>query len=324
MSGAFVISLDFELMWGVRDHRSVAEYGDAVLGVRQALPQMIDRFRTHGLRASWAAVGFLFAKDRAELLDFVPEVLPDYGHATLSPYDFLRTGLGQDERDDPYHFGWSMLDRVAQTDGQDIGTHTHCHYYCLEPGQSAAAFAADAQAAAALAGTKGHRLQSLVFPRNQMTPDHVKIAARHGVTVWRGNPQSWAYLPRSGEDNSKPVRAVRLLDGALPLVGGLDFAAAEQQHGITNVPASRFLRPWSPKMAGYMRLHVRRIKAEMTRAAKTGRNYHLWWHPHNFGRHTEANIAQMEDILTHFRVLQDRYGWQSRNMTDFAAPAGMA
>jgi len=32
MSGRFVISLDLELMWGSRDHRSVAEYGDAVLG----------------------------------------------------------------------------------------------------------------------------------------------------------------------------------------------------------------------------------------------------------------------------------------------------
>ena len=47
MSGTFVISLDLELMWGVRDHSTVAEYGDAVLGGRAAIPKMLDRFRVN-------------------------------------------------------------------------------------------------------------------------------------------------------------------------------------------------------------------------------------------------------------------------------------
>src|SRR5450631_2733915 len=34
--GAFVISLDFELMWGVRDKRTIADYGRNILGVRRA------------------------------------------------------------------------------------------------------------------------------------------------------------------------------------------------------------------------------------------------------------------------------------------------
>lgn len=33
--GAFVISLDFELMWGVRDKRTIADYGRNILGVRR-------------------------------------------------------------------------------------------------------------------------------------------------------------------------------------------------------------------------------------------------------------------------------------------------
>lgn len=43
-SGGFVISLDFELHWGVRDHRSVDEYRPNLLGVRQALPAMLELF----------------------------------------------------------------------------------------------------------------------------------------------------------------------------------------------------------------------------------------------------------------------------------------
>ena len=68
MTGTFVISLDFELMWGVRDHRTVAEYGDAVLGGREAIPLMLSRFTEAGIRATWATVGLLFAKTRTEML----------------------------------------------------------------------------------------------------------------------------------------------------------------------------------------------------------------------------------------------------------------
>jgi len=46
--GTFVISLDFELLWGVRDKRTVADYGANILGVRRVIPA-IARF----IRGSW-------------------------------------------------------------------------------------------------------------------------------------------------------------------------------------------------------------------------------------------------------------------------------
>jgi hypothetical protein len=33
-TGKFVISLDFELMWGVRDTQTIEKYGDAIIGTR--------------------------------------------------------------------------------------------------------------------------------------------------------------------------------------------------------------------------------------------------------------------------------------------------
>ena len=40
----------------------------------------------------------------------------------------------------------------------------------------------------------------------------------------------------------------------------------------------------------------------MTFAAKTGSNYHLWWHPHNFGKDLEANLKFLEKILQHYII----------------------
>jgi hypothetical protein len=52
----------------------------------------------------------------------------------------------------------------------------------------------------------------------------------------------------------------------------------------------------------------------MTRAAKTGGLYHLWWHPHNFGYHPDACLKELEEILQHHASLQKKYGLLSLNM----------
>lgn len=52
VSGAFVISLDFELLWGVRDHADRSSYGRNILGGRAAIPRMLDLFERHGVRAT--------------------------------------------------------------------------------------------------------------------------------------------------------------------------------------------------------------------------------------------------------------------------------
>ena len=56
----------------------------------------------------------------------------------------------------------------------------------------------------------------------------------------------------------------------------------------------------------------------MTTAAKEGKGYHLWWHPHNFGREMEANLRGLGDIIKHFLELRDRFGMVSSAMEDFS------
>jgi hypothetical protein len=56
----------------------------------------------------------------------------------------------------------------------------------------------------------------------------------------------------------------------------------------------------------------------MTHAAKNGLNYHLWWHPHNFGINLEKNISFLEKILLHYKVLSRKYDFHSRSMKQVA------
>ncbi len=318
MSSSFIISLDFELMWGVRDHRGMADYGDAVLGVRRAIPEILRRFQAAGIRATWATVGFLFARTREEILEHAPRVKPSYRNHALSPYAFIDNGLGRDEDEDPYHYAFSLVQRIADTDGQELATHTFSHYYCLEEGQTLEAFDADLKAAQSIAESRGHRLKTIVFPRNQMTDAHLEVCRGNGLQGFRGNAGGFAYRSRSGEENTALVRAVRLIDGVVTVSGTHSFDRTERRSGLVDVPASRFLRPWMRRAPVYSALHVQHVIREMRDAAQAGRHYHLWWHPHNMGRHFEQNIAQLDSVLSEFIRLRERYGMTSRNMLDLS------
>jgi hypothetical protein len=66
-------------------------------------------------------------------------------------------------------------------------------------------------------------------------------------------------------------------------------------------------------------LKVWRMKRSMTRAARRGEMVHLWWHPHNFGAHTEMNLASLETILKHFVKLKNDFKMESLSMSELAA-----
>lgn len=314
MSGQFVISLDFELLWGVRDHADTQAYGRNVLGAREAVPRMLELFEANGIRATWATVGFLFCATRDELMFSLPQERPAYRNPRLSNYSYLDE-VGKDERTDPYYFGASLVEAINQTPGQELGTHTMSHFYCLEDGQTLTAFESDLAAAKALAAFRGVSLTSIVFPRNQFSSAHLKICARQGITHYRGNPDGWAYRAAKGSEQTPAKRALRLSDAYSGVLGAQTFSHG--QDDPIDVPASRFLRPCAGKLAAFHPLHLDVIKRGISKAAKAGRGYHLWWHPHNFGRDLDANMNGLRQVIDHFSMLRDRLGMQSLAMGDF-------
>ena len=58
--GFFVISLDYELMWGVRDKKTVTNYGNSILGGKNGLVQTIEILNEFSCYVTIATVGFLF------------------------------------------------------------------------------------------------------------------------------------------------------------------------------------------------------------------------------------------------------------------------
>ncbi|MGV8092855.1 MAG: hypothetical protein AB2L24_13440 [Mangrovibacterium sp.] len=311
--GSFIISLDFELLWGVRDKLTIEKYGTNILGVKEVIPLMVKLFEQYGVKATIAAVGLLFCRSKKEIGEYLPNIKPNYTNKNLSPFENNYIESLMDEAD-PYHSAYKIIDQLKTSQCIEIATHTFGHYYCWEPDQTIREFEADIQSAIKIARNRGIEFRSIVFPRNQVSKEYLNVCLQYGINTYRGNPANF-FEENGGVKN----KIMRFLDTYLPLGSDTTYSYSEiKEEDLYNVKASRFLKPYSPYIALFDKLKLTRIKNEMTRAAKQNKIYHLWWHPHNFGVNRNQNLSMLEDILKHYRQLSEKYGFKSYTMNELS------
>jgi peptidoglycan/xylan/chitin deacetylase (PgdA/CDA1 family) len=314
--GRFVISLDFELHWGVRASRSLASYRRNLMGVREVVPALLSLFKEFEIHATWATVGMLFFDTRKELLSGIPSRLPSFEDPRVSSYKELNA-IGSSERDDPFHYAPSLIRLIAENRQHEIGTHTFSHYFCLEPGADPDSFRDDLAAAQHIAAKYDVRLRSLVFPGNQISELFVQVARDGGIETYRGTESAWLYRPSSRGAETTIRRGFRLLDAYLMLSSHNCYSSDELVRSKPlNIPSSRFLRPYLPALAPLDRLREWRITTDLEYAARNDLIYHLWWHPHNFGVNLEQNLRMLRRVLTRFALLRERYGMLSVTLSE--------
>ena len=311
------ISLDLELYWGMRDIVSINDYQHYLVGVRKAVSAILKLFEKYEIHATWATVGFLHFQDVKQLQRNLPQLQPAYKRKEFNPYLYI-ANLEKDWYKE-LHFCPDLIESIRNILGQEIGTHTFSHYYCLESGQTEAEFKADLRAAIAAAKQNNLDTKSLVFPRNQYNQAYLKTVSDCGISCYRGNETHPIYNGEAGDGNRPTKRILRLLDTYFNLTGHNCYSQSELcQNYPINIPSSRFLRSYSTKLKSLDGLRLRRITSGLERAANRSEIYHLWWHPHNFGVNLTENISFLEKILQYYQQLNVKNEMQSLNMSEIA------
>ena len=312
-NGYLVISLDFELLWGVFDKVDYKEKKLYFKNTRKVIPEILGLFSEYGIHCTWATVGMLFNNNWEEWLENTPEIFPNYKNTDLSAYDYGNTINSRET--DFFCFAKDLIQQIQNTPNQEIGTHTYSHYYCLEEGQTLASFKADLEKSIKLAKQMGIELKSLVFPRNQFNEDYLKVCYELGIENVRSNPNDWYW--KDTKSSSIKYRIFRTGDayvGSNNKSYKLTDLTIEKEKPLAQ-KASRLLRPYSNNKF-LNDLKLKRIKSEMTSAAKKNEIYHLWWHPHNFGNNPEENISDLRNLLSHYRKCEEEYSFGSLNMCE--------
>ena len=317
--GILTISLDFELMWGMLDSSLAKEYKDShVKQVPEVIDKLLKTFTKHNVHATFATVGFICYSNPEELKNDLPSLKPNYRNTSLNPYhnNFIES---IPEEEYQYYFVPHLIDNIKSTPGMEIGTHTFSHYYCWEEGQTTEHFDADLKKALQKGKEEGIEIKSIIFPRNNVSSAYLDICKKNGVKIYRGNPSKF-FKNKNRRISNLIQKACRLADNYINVSGSLSYPLLEikDENGMIDIRASRMLRPYLRSLRHFEPLRLRRIKKEMTRAAKRGEVYHLWWHPHNFGANMNENFSFLEKILLHFEYLENRYGMKALNMKEIS------
>lgn len=315
-NGALVISLDFEMFWGMADVANIAEMTPTMQKVHDVVPRLILLFKKYGIHATWATVGALMASDREEFLKYLPSQLPTQTKVTLEKAGLIPEN---DEEKCPRSilFAPELVMAISGANGQEIATHTYSHYYCSNKDSNPSEFAAEIDAALKLAKEKNLQIDSAVFPRNQVADSFLTAMGRVKRLSFRGNERG--FISQLRVRHPKIGTLLWYIDNYIPLQRRTSYKLEEIfDEGIFNIRNSRFFKPFRPKYRFAERLKLYRYKREMLKAAKKGEIYHMYWHPHNFAVDTEVNFAQMEELLAFYADVCKRHGMRSLNMREVA------
>lgn len=314
MSGKFVISLDFEKYWGVRDHKSISDYRENLDNVDLVVKRTLKLFDMRKIHATWATVGFMFFEDKIQLIEMLDETNQLYSDISLNPYKYIEFN----ELIPKYHFSSQQIGQILSTPFQEIASHTFSHYYCLEEGQNIVDFKFDCDRFQEISKEFGVNVKTIIFPRNQINTNYLEVLVEKNIYAYRGTEEHPIYEASSKQKNTMFKRILRFLDRYINLTGHHTYKI-DKSLKVINVKSSRFLAPYNKKLALLDRLRLNRIKKSMTYAAKNNQVFHLWWHPHNFGKNIEENFSFLNGIISHYQHLNSHYGFESKNINEIVS-----
>jgi len=273
-------------------------------------------FKKYNIHATWAVVGAMLCENKTELMAYTPAIKPDYKEKILSPYLGFYDEITNENPQ--YFFGNTLFHLVKQAPHQELGTHTFSHYYCLEDGQTLSSFESDLKACISISNNKGFVPRSFIFPRHQLNKEYIATFPKYGIEIYRGTEKAWYNSPSKGDEEGILKRAFRFADYFVPMFSQhcQDIHEIKTDHGLYQIRASRWLRPYSKKWENLDFLKIHRIKSQMSYAAKRGKVFHLWFHPHDIGSDIDKNFHYLEIIMLHFQKLQKKYGMKSLNFSD--------
>jgi len=286
-TGTFCISIDVELAWGIWDRPSADYFARCADREQRIIDAILALFSTHDIRATWAIVGRLLERTPA------PPASSAFG--------------------DEIWFAPGVVDAIrVASPVQDIGSHSFGHIYFGDATRDQV----DRDLEAARRVHANHRLgfSSFVFPRNQVA--HLDALAAAGIKVFRSEDLGWhVSLRRLG----KRIGQLANLGDKIAPIPPATVTPLVHSNGLVELPSSMLLMGRS----GMRRLvrpeaMVWKARLGLRSAARTGRCFHLWFHPSNFYHETEVQLEVLEQIVGAAARMRDREQLEIRTMNDFA------
>jgi len=315
--GVFTLSLDLELLWGTVDLHGPERFRRACEIEREVvIDRLLDLLDEHRIPATWCILGHLFLSECRRSRGVAHPELVRPLHRWVRG-DWLQHDPCSDESRAPLFYGRSLIEKIrACRTPQEIGSHSFSHAIFSDEGCGREAAASELSASVEAARHMGLELRSFAFPRNGV--GHLDLLPQFGIRSYRGPAPRWYERREPPTALHRLARLWAVVAATPPPVVTPEPAGA----GLTNVPASMIYFP----MHG-MRRHVpvsrrvRRAQKGLAAAARSGRVFHLWFHPTNLADEPEAMFRGLREILATVQSLVREGRLDVATMVDLACPS---
>lgn len=300
MPGKLVISIDFELRWGVHDVYGLNfdAYRSNLENARDAVKTTLEMFESRNIRSTWATVGAIGLDNWNNYFNIVTEQ-PKY---KKSKFNIIEEYSKIDPNGD-LHFAPNLVQKIIETKGQELGSHTFSHIYCREDGFKVADFIYDANCYSEVFKTRFNmNPKSIVFPRNQTNfIGHLKDL---NFEIYR---EKKAYF----FNNKIAEKAENLFEVISP------YPYSSLILDISKTVGNLFIRFDLPSLLWKMQIS----KLKYTLQNMNNDNvFHIWWHPHNVGPNLKFGLARFEELFDLIAEEINANRVTSLNMLDLVSP----
>lgn len=204
----FCISLDYELAWGLDKNYIDSGYIHNLKNAKHAANEIFETLNKHNVKATWGCVGLLFTHDHKAQLQNISKF--NYSNPLLSQRNIIDI---IDKYSEDIFYGGDLLSSLKMHPNHEIASHSFSHLYHLEDGINKNDIERDIELFNSYCD---ENVISMIFPRNQIQKDFLKIYKDSGYKAYRGCYPHWAYTSGAGKDNYFK-RLFRLLDHYIPI-----------------------------------------------------------------------------------------------------------
>lgn len=292
------LSFDYELIWGVCGHVPEKYVFSNVMHENSAALRLAEMNDDLAVPASWGMVGA--AIDPVALVTRI-EKCQRIGAPVASLVSVLE-GLSEDVRTRLTTVPSRFLQIIGESSKQEAASHSYAHLYV--DAVTEAEYREDFKTFVETARARGLPGEmSFIAPKNKVTAEIVGLAREAGFVNVRVNPANWLYAHREcGKLTARLIRILRFADSMLPVNEIFELLkpaqAVEQKDRIEG---NFFFRPVF-RFRVFDWMHFLRFRLWVIFALRTGRDIHVWTHPHNFGADLARgmkNYRRVIDFMQH-------------------------
>jgi hypothetical protein len=302
-SGAVVLSIDTEHIWGYLDQLSEAAFRQRFPAAIQTQDTLLAKLLAAGLSATWFVVGGMALRECAGTRDPRVSALPARWIKAIPEGRESSAGLW---------YRPSFVRRLMDARPlQEIGLHGGLtHLIWTDLGVSRQIARHELTEGIRALEELGVRPRTFSFARTQEA--HLTLLAAHGLRGYRGGISTLAWQLGS----TLPGIILRACDEWFVTAPPLAHPA-ETLRGLWNVPASMFFYPLRQLQGTLVpaRTRLERFRKGVEFAARSGAIFHFAFHPENLAESPEAP-AVFDDIFDYLTAACQRLGIEVLTMND--------